>query len=140
MSLQQQILDFLNQYEECVVATVNESGQPEAATVGYSTTPQLELTIGTNGDTRKCRNLRRSPRVAVVVGFEGEATVQYEGTARELTGDELSERLALHVQKVPSAAFFKNKPDQVYFSGAPTWVRLTDYGQEPAVQELKEFA
>ncbi len=139
ISTQQKILDFLNQHDDCVMATTNEQGQAEAAVVGYSANSQLELTVGTSKKTRKYQNILHEPHVAIVVGFNGEITVQYEGFARELGGEELRERQRLHFEKIPSVEHFKNDPDQVYFSISPTWVRYTDYTQEPATEELRQF-
>ncbi|HEY1835545.1 MAG TPA: pyridoxamine 5'-phosphate oxidase family protein [Candidatus Saccharimonadales bacterium] len=140
MTTQQKILDFMSQHTECVLVTTGEDGSPQAATVGFSETLHLELTIGTTKSSRKYQNIMRDPRVAVVVGFEGNATVQYEGTARELTGDELAERQKLHFQKIPGAQRFNGESDQTYLSISPTWVRYTNYTQPKPVEELRQFA
>jgi len=140
MSTQQKILDFMVQHDECVIATVGADGLPQAATVGFSALPNLELTIGTSKASRKYQNILRGSRVAVVVGFNGDITVQYEGIARELTGEELDARKKLHFQKIPGAQHFESEPDQVYLSIAPTWARLTDYSQAESVEELRQFA
>lgn len=139
MTTRENILAFLANHKECVMATVDENGRPQAATVGFSETPQLGLTIGTSKGSRKYQNILRDPHVAVVVGFEGNTTVQYQGTARELNGEELLIRLKLHFQKIPDAQHFQEDPDQVYLAIDPTWVRYTDYSQLDSVEELREF-
>jgi general stress protein 26 len=140
MTTQQKILEFLKQHNECVIATSSEHG-PEAATVGFSETPKLELTIGTTSDSRKFRNIMREPYVAIVVGFSGNVTVQYEGIARVLGGEELVERQKLHFKKIPGVKHYKDDPHQIYLSISPTWVRFTDFSEgDNAVMELRQFS
>jgi general stress protein 26 len=139
MTTQEKILDFLSLHDECVIATLGETG-PEAATVGFSETPKLELTIGTSNKSRKFQNIMQDPQVAVVVGFSGDITVQFEGTARVLGGSELAERQKLHFRKIPGVAHYKDDPDQTYLSITPSWVRYTNYGQDgEPVEELRHF-
>jgi len=131
MSDLEEILAFLRQHEECVISTIGPNGEPQSATVGFSEDGKGELMFGTFDASRKFRNLNRDPRVSVVVGFEGSTTVQYEGVARQLTGDELLERQKAHFAKMPSVEKYKNNPGQVYFTIAPTWMRYTNYHAEP---------
>src|SRR5947208_666694 len=83
---------FIGRHRLGVLATVSASGAPEAAVVGVAVTDDLELIFDTVESTRKAQNLRRDPRIAFVIGWDDEQTVQYEGTADEPAGDEL-ERL-----------------------------------------------
>lgn len=127
----QQILDFLRGQPEMVVSTVGPDGSPQSAVVGFSENDQLELFFGTSDTFRKYHNLQRDPRVSVVVGFAGSTTVQYEGVARQLTGDELRERQKAHFVKLPMVEKYKDNPGQVYFSVTPTWARFTNYFVKP---------
>lgn len=138
MTTQQKILAFLAQHEECVIATAGEHS-PEAATVGFSESPSLELVIGTSTSTRKYQNIMKNPQVAIVIGFNGEQTVQYEGTARQLIGEELEQRQTSHFKKLPEVEHFKNDPGQMYLLITPTWIRYTDYSQPEPVEELRQF-
>jgi general stress protein 26 len=115
------ILEFLKTHQDGVVSTVSPEGHPEAATVGFSETEDLEIIFGTNRSSRKYRNIQHNPRVAVVIGFSGDITVQYEGVARELAEPELSQRLEAHFVKVPSARNYQ-APDQTYFVIDPAWI------------------
>ncbi len=134
------ILEFLNAHDCCVIATTDNDGKPEAATVGFSATDDLKLTIGTYRGTRKFANLQTNSKVAVVVGFSGDITIQYEGVARELTEPKLSERLKVHHAKLPSALKYRDHTDQTYLLIDPTWIRYTNYANNPDVEELREFA
>jgi pyridoxine/pyridoxamine 5'-phosphate oxidase len=134
----QPFLDFLKQHEECVLATVHANGAPQAATVGFSENEKLQLVFGTFSASRKFANLQHDQRVAVVVGFRGDITLQYEGRVRQLAGDELEERLQAHFVKLPGAVRYKSEPGQVYFSIEPTWVRLINYSVHPwDIKELR---
>lgn len=87
-----ELLAFLQKHRLGVVATTSPDGDPQSAVVGIAVTDQLEIVFDTLSTTRKCRNLRRHPQISVVVGWDQEITVQYEGIADEPTGSEL-ERL-----------------------------------------------
>ncbi len=137
--MKQKVLEFMSRYSDCVLATVNEGGGPEAAVVGYSENDQLELVFGTSKDSRKYANILRDSHVAVVFGFEGSTTVQYEGEAKLLEGDDLEVRLVDYFDKIPEAREYRSRPDQVYFVITPVWIRYTNYSQTPITKELREF-
>lgn len=135
----QKILEFLKTHSDCVLATTNLRGLPEAATVGFSESQDLELVFGTSQNTRKFANIAHEPHVAVVVGFSGDTTVQYEGIASLLMEPELSQRLKRHFEKIPEVEQYRNSPRQVYLKIKPIWIRYTNYADQPAVEELVEF-
>jgi len=66
-----------------VLTTATNSGQPEAALVGFAVTSALEIIFDTVRSSRKYPNLKENPRVAFVAGCTTEITVQYEGEAEE---------------------------------------------------------
>ena len=78
-----ELLQFLHKHRLGVVATTSPSGEPQSAVVGIAVTDQLEIVFDTLSTTRKCKNLRRYPNISVVVGWDNEITVQYEGIADE---------------------------------------------------------
>ena len=84
------LLSFLRRHRLCVHATGSDSGAPQAAVVGYGVSDDLEVVFDTLATTRKAANLRRDPRIALVVGWDEEQTVQMEGLADEPTGAELA--------------------------------------------------
>ncbi len=131
---------FLAENDTCVLATVSDDGMPQAATVGFSHGSDFSIVIGTNEDTRKYQNLKSNSEVAIVVGMSSPRTVQYEGTAKELTADELGDRLEKHFEKVPGAKKFVGDAGQRYFLITPTWLRLTDYSASEPIFETKDFS
>jgi general stress protein 26 len=77
-----ELLKFLRQHRLGVLSTVSAAGEPEAAVVGVAFTDELEIVFDTLETTRKAVNLRRSLKIAFVVGWDEEITAQLEGVAR----------------------------------------------------------
>src|SRR4051812_32177598 len=73
------LLAFLRRHRIGVEASVAPSGSPQAAVVGFAVSDDLEIVFDAVGTTRKMSNLRRDPRVALVIGWDDEQTVQIEG-------------------------------------------------------------
>lgn len=130
----QTILDFLTRQKLMVVSTTTADTTPEAAVVGFSENNNLEIVFGTAKTTRKYTNLQTNNHVACVIGWDEEEkiTVQYEGTAQELVGDEREEAMQKHFIKHPGAKKFNDNPDQTYFKILPKWIRFTNYSAFPA--------
>ncbi len=85
-----EVYQFMRSERLGVLATVSEEARPEAALMGYAVTPQLEIIFDTVKTSRKYPNLKKNPQVAWVIGCATEVTVQYEGVAEELDGEELA--------------------------------------------------
>lgn len=117
--------EFIKSQTFAVVATI-WNGEPQAATVAFSTRNDFEVIFGTYYTTRKFRNLKADSRIAVVIGWDESVTVQIEGSAEELTGELLDECKRIHVEKNPSSEVYANMPDNRYFKVIPSWIRYTD--------------
>jgi len=87
-----EVFQFMNRESLAVLATAAVNGQPEAALMGFAVTPELEIIFDTVKSSRKYPNLKKNPRVAWVIGCTTEVTVQYEGVAEELEGEQLASR------------------------------------------------
>ena len=125
------ILDFLKTQLLGVIATLDEkNNKPEAALVGFTELPTLELIFGTLNDTRKFANLQSNSKIAFVVPGP-DMTVQYEGVARMVEGAELEECRNLHLVKNPRAARIANNEKQRFFKVKPTWLRYTNFASKP---------
>src|SRR5689334_23286813 len=97
------LLDFLRQHRVAVQASVSATQGPQAAVVGFAVTDRFEIVFDTLDSTRKALNLRRNPKIALVIGgLTGEErTVQYEGIAGEPSGSELERLKAVYYQVYP---------------------------------------
>jgi pyridoxine/pyridoxamine 5'-phosphate oxidase len=76
------LIDFLQRHTLAVEASVTPEGAPQAAVVGIAVTDQFEILFDTLAGSRKVRNLRAEPRIALVVGWDAEQTAQVEGRPR----------------------------------------------------------
>jgi hypothetical protein len=108
----------------------------QAALIGIAVTDSFEIVFDTLDTTRKVRNLRAEPRMALVIGgwLSGdERTVQYEGVADEPTGDDLERVRALYYAAWPDGPSRASWPGLVYVRVRPTWVRYSDFNSDPPV-------
>ncbi|MCA9342647.1 pyridoxamine 5'-phosphate oxidase family protein [Candidatus Saccharibacteria bacterium] len=129
---------FLNEYEECVVASIGLDNQPQAATVGFSV-QDGKLVFGTNKKTRKYQNILHNSKVAIVVGVKGPKTAQIEGVAKEISGQDKPALVSEHIRQVPESGNYANQEGQTYFMITPTWLRFTDYTKEEQIFETSNF-
>ena len=118
-----------------VLSSMSSDGTPQSALVGIATTPALDIIFDTKKSSRKYTNLIRSPACSFVVGWDGEQTVQYEGIAVELQGDELRTYLEAYFAVWPGGRARMDWPGITYFVVRPTWIRYCDYDQKPPVIE-----
>jgi pyridoxine/pyridoxamine 5'-phosphate oxidase len=132
-----ELVAFIARHRYAVEASVAAAGQPQAAVVGIAVSDEAELIFDTLASTRKCANLRRDPRVAFVIGWDEERTVQYEGLADEPTGAALARCKQLYFARFPDGPTREGWPGITYFRVRPTWVRFSDFsGPEPVIVEI----
>ncbi|HEX5098450.1 MAG TPA: pyridoxamine 5'-phosphate oxidase family protein [Polyangiaceae bacterium] len=126
----EELRSFLRAHKLVVLSSLGPDGAPQAAVVGYAVSDALELVFDTLTSTRKYRNLRADPRAALVV-FEGERTVQLEGTVDFPEGDELERLRNVYFGPYPDGR------ERLAWTGIThgrvtlTWARLSDYAVEP---------
>ncbi len=120
------VYDFLRQHTLAVLATANLGNQPEAAVIEFSELPTLEVVFDTYSIFRKYSNLLSNPCVALAVGWERDATLQYEGRALELSAPDLEACRAVHLRKFPDAIRFEQFAGMRYFKIIPKWIRYTE--------------
>ena len=131
-------LEFARGERLAVLSTVSPAGPPEAALMGVAVTPDFEIVFDTLRSTRKYANLSANPSAALVIGCAGPVSIQYEGTAYELAGDELERYLAIYFAAFPDGVERRNWPGMTYFVVRPAWVRYCDYRQRPpAIREFR---
>ncbi len=136
--IEEKIHELLRAHPTGVLASVAADGTPEAAAVGFSHDPNdMTLLVGTNCSSRKFANLQKNPNVALVIGIEGQETLQYEGTVVVAKKEELDDRLKRHFAKVPRARRFENDKGQTYLVISPTWIRYTNYELAEPIYERR---
>jgi len=131
-----ELLPFLQKHRLGIQSTVSPSGDPQAAVVGIAVTPELEIVFDTIDTTRKCRNLRNDPRIAFVIGWDQEITVQLEGIADEPTGAERDRILAAYFIPYPDGRERLKWPGITHFRVRPTWIRYSDFNIPNGITEI----
>jgi len=132
-----ELLPFLQKHRLGVQSTVSPSGDPQAAVVGIGVTPELEIVFDTLDTTRKCRNLRADPRIAFVIGWDEEITVQLEGIADEPTGAERDRILEAYFATYPDGRDRLAWKGITHFRVRPTWIRYSDFNDPQQIIEFK---
>lgn len=136
-----ELVAFLREVPLLTLATLSPEGAPQAALLGVAVSDDLELVLDTLETTRKFRNIRRDPRVAFVFGKAGgyqsgkhdERTLQYEGVAEIPAGEDLKRAQALYFGLFPEGRERLKWPHITYIRARPTWIRFSDYNQNPPV-------
>jgi ribosomal protein S18 acetylase RimI-like enzyme len=128
-----ELVEFVRARTYAVEATGSADGAPQAAVVGVAATDALELVFDTLETTRKCQNLRRDPRVALVIGWDDERTLQLEGIADEPTGAELARLQKVYFARFPDGPARTAWPGITYVRVRPTWLRFSDFRESPPV-------
>lgn len=129
------LLAFLRSEKHAVQASGGADG-PQAAVVGIAVSDAFEIVFDTVETTRKARNLRRDPRLALVVGGTGPndaKTVQYNGIVDEPTGAELARLKQLYFARFPDGPGRESWAGITYFRARPVWLRFSDFSQAPPV-------
>jgi PPOX class probable F420-dependent enzyme len=125
-----QLVEFVRRRGLAVVATRGPDGAPQAALVGIAATDRGELVFDTAAGSRKVANLRAFPRVALVIGWDDEVTLQCEGQADVVTGADRDRCLRAYVQQYPDGRERAEDPEILLVRVAVDWGRLADYRPE----------
>jgi PPOX class probable F420-dependent enzyme len=93
---------FLREHHNAVLSTFRRDGRPQMSPVGATVDEQGRVIVSTRAPAMKTRNLRRDPRVSVLVmnrGFYGDWT-QVEGTAEIVEQPEAIELLVDYYRRM----------------------------------------
>jgi len=131
-----ELLDFIRAHPLGVASTTSPNGAPEAAVVNIASTDELELIFYTIQTSRKCINLRHDPRIAFVIGWDNEMTMQYEGVADEPRDEELVRLKNIYGASRLNAEFKMSWPGLTYFRVRPKWIRLSNYSPKWSLEEM----
>jgi pyridoxine/pyridoxamine 5'-phosphate oxidase len=132
----EEVLEIVRRKRLLVVSTVNDSGAPESALVGFAMTEANEIVFDTLGSSRKAVNIASRSAAALVVGWEDDITVQIEGEARRPEGDDLAHAKAAYYREWPDGRARENWPDIAYIVVKPRWMRYACYAGAPVIEEF----
>jgi PPOX class probable F420-dependent enzyme len=131
--LRADLVQLLREYRLAVVSTTGPDGAPQSAVVGCAVSDGLEVVFDTLDATRKFRNLRRDPRISVVIGWDREKTAQLDGIADVPDGAERDRIRACYFEAYPDGRDRLSWSGLVHVRVRPRWVRWSDFTQQPAI-------
>ena len=132
------LYQFIKQHLLGIVTTVNVVNKPEAALVGIAVTENLEIIFDTIKASRKYQNILQNPEVALVIGWDNETTVQYEGKATILGDDDEALRLKeIYFEVYPDGLDrVKTMEGLVHIKITPEWLRYSNYNEPVVIEEM----
>jgi PPOX class probable F420-dependent enzyme len=126
----EQLVEFVRQRGLAVVATRAPDGEPQAALVGVAATAAGEIVFDTLTSSRKYRNISSHPRVALVIGWDDEVTLQCEGVADLPLGEDLDRCTTAYFEQYPDGRQRAAHPEIRHVRVRPRWLRHSDYRAE----------
>jgi general stress protein 26 len=131
----EQVFDIAKRKRFLVVSTVDQSGAPEAALMGFALTEANEIVFDTLASSRKAVNLERNSTAALVIGWDDNISLQIEGLARRPVGDDLASAKGAYFREWPDGRARENWPDIAYLVVKPRWIRYSNYAAGPPLVE-----
>jgi len=134
-----QLFAYIKQHKLAVLSYLGPQGMPQSALVGIAVTAELEIVFDTVKTSRKYPGLIGNATAAFVIGCTGDETLQYEGSAHEISGPDLARYKAVYFAAWPDGSSREAWPQICYFVVKPKWIRFSDYGDTPTLIEEFQF-
>lgn len=131
-----ELVAYVREQGDGVVSSLGADGRPQAAYLSITATDRGELVLDTRAASRKAANLRRDPRVAVVVGGADRTTLQCEGVADLPEGEERERCVAAYTVRFPQFAASLRNSEILLVRVTLTWARFGDYRGAPRSVEV----
>jgi pyridoxine/pyridoxamine 5'-phosphate oxidase len=132
----EEVFNIIRRKRYLVVSTVNESGAPEAALMGFALTEANEFVFDTLSTSRKAVNLASNPAAALVIGWDDNISLQIEGPARRPVADDLANAKSAYFHEWPDGRARETWPNILYVVVRPKWIRYSNYSGAPVVEEF----
>jgi general stress protein 26 len=132
------VYHLIKQNKLAVVSTVNVKSEPESALVGIAVSVNLEIIFDTVKASRKYHNILHNPKVALVIGWENEVTLQCEGEAEVLgKGDEADNLREVYYLAYPDGRErAQTWPGLVHIKVTPHWLRYSNFNDPRVIEEM----
>jgi pyridoxine/pyridoxamine 5'-phosphate oxidase len=131
------IYDQIRQFRLAVLATTSGDHQPEAAVVGIAINSGLEVVFDTVRASRKYRNLIAQPKVALVIGWKNETTIQFEGDVTELGPADDAYRETYYAVFPEGRERTATWEGLTHFVIRPRWIRYSNFNEPVQIEELR---
>ena len=130
---------LISQNKLAVVSTIGSAGKPESALVGIAVTSNLEIIFDTVTTSRKYKNILKNHSVAIVVGWDNETTVQYEGEAEVLGNDNDANnyRETYYAAWPDGRERAETWPGLVHIKISPKWIRYSNFNDPVRIEEMQ---
>lgn len=125
------IRQFISQHRYAVISTIASNNSSQSALIGIAVSENLEIIFDTVKSSRKYPNLIANPNCSLVIGWENEQTLQFEGLAHEPQGSDLAQYQKIYFQTWPDGPGRLHWPGLVHLVIRPTWLRYSDFNQSP---------
>ncbi len=122
---------YVRAHGDAVLSTLGPEGEPQAAFLSITATDLGELVFDAKDASRKIQNLRRDPRVAIVLGGADGTTMQVQGVADIPAGVDLDRCAAAYARAFPEFADSLVNPKVTVVRVAVAWARHGDYRSKP---------
>ena len=127
----QELLKRANEAKFMTIATVGESGKPQAVTVEFGLYGE-RIVFDTFRNSRKFANIQRDNHVALVMMPNEDVSIDIEGSAEILdSSPELSSAQEAYFEKIPEARKWAGSPNVAFFEVKVDWARCTDVSVSP---------
>jgi|SRR3989339_1226739 len=126
----QTVLEFIKKQSLAVLSTVTPSHKSESAVMAIAVTDTWEVLMSTEPTTRKVANIKTNPHTSLIIGGLESPSVQLDGQASLFSGPQAEAIKHLILTIHPDTAPYLS-PTTVYIKFVPTWLRYSDYSQNP---------
>ena len=139
LHMKELVYQFIIQNKLAVVSSVNSDGKPQSALVGIAVSNNLEIIFDTVKSSRKYHNILKNPHVSVVVGWDNETSVQYEGEASVLgRGNDADNYRQIYFTAWPDGRErAETWPGLVHIKVTPAWIRYSNFNEPVRIEELR---
>jgi general stress protein 26 len=131
------LYEFISRHKLAVVSTNGLYGHPQSALVGIAVSRDLEIYFDTVDTTRKIANMRRDPKVSLVIGWENEQSLQYEGVADEPRSAELASLKSIYFEAWPDGPDRQTWEGITYCRVRPAWLRFSSFVEPQLIEEMR---
>ncbi len=125
-----EILSLADTAHFASIASICETGSPQATTVEFGIWND-KIVFDTFIKSRKFENITNNNHVALVMMPNIDASIDIEGRAEILSGDDLIKAQKAYFAKIPQARQWANQPNVAFFAVTIDWARLTDVDKKP---------
>ncbi len=131
------LYQFIKQHKVAVISCVSGAGTSQSALIGIAVSENLEIVFDTLDNTRKYASIIQNPNVSLVIGWDNETSVQYEGVAELLTGADAEHYREIYYKAYPDGRErTASWPGLVHFKVTPKWIRYSNFNEPVVIEEM----